>query len=93
MLICTMTWAVKAGQEQEFERIMRLVVPKVREEPGTHAYVCHRATQDPRVFMVYAQYADRAALEAHWAHLRALGLELDAWLDATPVVVCYDQLA
>jgi len=34
MLTFTAKLTVKAGQEQEFERIMRIAVPKVREEPG-----------------------------------------------------------
>ena len=65
---------MKAGLEQEFERIMRIAGPKVREEPGSHAYIFHRSTQDPRVFMFYEAYADQTALEAHRAHLREMGI-------------------
>ena len=51
MLTLTATLTVKAGQEDEFERIMHVVVPKVREEPGNHAYSLHRSAADPRVFL------------------------------------------
>ena len=51
MLTFTATLTVKAGHEEEFERTMRAAVPKVREEPGNHAYVFHRAKDDPRIFM------------------------------------------
>ena len=44
MLTFTAKLTVKAGQEQEFERIMSIVVPKVREEPGNRAYILHRST-------------------------------------------------
>ena len=93
MLTCTATLTVKAGAEQEFERIMRIAVPKVREEPGNHAYIFHRATHDPRVFMFYEEYADQAALEAHRAHLRDMGIDLRALLEGSPTVEFYDKLA
>ena len=76
MLIFTAKLNVKAGQEQEFERIMSIVAPKIREEPGNQTYICHRSMQDPRVFMVYEEYDDQAALEAHRAHLHAMRIDL-----------------
>jgi quinol monooxygenase YgiN len=93
MLTFTAKLTVKAGQEQEFERIMRIAVPKVREEPGNQAYIVHRSMQDPRVFMVYEEYDDQAALEAHRAHLRVMGIDLRAMLDGPPIVEFYERLA
>ena len=93
MLTLTAKLTVKAGHEQEFERIMSIAVPKVREEPGNHAYICHRSMQDPRVFMLYEEYADQAALEAHHAHLREMGIDLRALLDGPPLVEFYEELA
>lgn len=92
MLTFTAKLTVKAGQEAEFERIMRAAVPKVREEPGNHAYVFHRAAQDPRVFMFYEEYADQAALDAHRAHLREMGINLREMLEGTPVLEFYEKL-
>ncbi len=93
MLTFTAKLTVKAESAQEFERIMRIAVPKVREEPGNHAYIFHRSTQDPRVFMFYEEYEDQAALEAHRAHLRAMGIDLRALLDGPPTVEFYEKLA
>ena len=93
MLTFTAKLTVQAGSEQEFERIMRIAVPKVREEPGNHAYIFHRSTQDPRVFMLYEEYDDQAALEAHRAHLRAMDIDLRALLDGPPMLEFYDKLA
>ena len=93
MLTFTTRFTVTAGQEQEFERIMHIVVPKVREEPGNHIYIFHRSTQDPRVFMLYEEYDDQAALEAHRAHLREMGIDLRALLDGPPLVEFYEKLA
>jgi autoinducer 2-degrading protein len=83
---------VKAGQEAEFERIMRAAVPRVREEPGNHAYVFHRSSENPQVFMFYEEYDDQAALDAHRAHLREMGIDLRAMLDGAPSLEFYDKL-
>lgn len=83
---------VKAGQEAEFERIMRAAVPKVREEPGNHAYIFHRAQDNPRVFMFYEAYSDQAALDAHRAHLKDMGIDLRAMLEGSPQLEFYDKL-
>jgi len=93
MLTFTAKLTVQAGSEQEFERIMQIAVPKVREEPGNHAYIFHRSTQDPRVFMFYEEYDDQAALEAHRAHLRDMGIDLRAMLDGAPTLEFYEKLA
>ena len=92
MLTFTAKLTVKAGHEEEFERTMRAAVPKVREEPGNHAYIFHRATDDPRVFMFYEEYDDQAALDAHRAHLKELGIDLRAVLDGAPELTFYDKL-
>ena len=83
---------VKAGQEAEFERIMRAAVPRVREEPGNHAYIFHRAQENPRVFMFYEEYDDQAALDAHRAHLREMGINLREMLDIPPTLEFYEKL-
>jgi quinol monooxygenase YgiN len=93
MLTFTTRFTVKAGQEQDFERILDIIVPKVREEPGNQAYIFHRSMQDSRVFMLYEEYDDQAALEAHRAHLRVMGIDLRALLDGPPLVEFYEKLA
>ena len=93
MLTFTAKLTVKAGHEQELERIMNIAVPKVREEPGNRTYIFHRSTQDLRVFMLYEEYDDQAALEAHRAHLREMGIDLRALLDGPPIVEFYEKLA
>ena len=92
MLTFTATLTVKAGYEYEFERIMRAVVPKVRQEPGNQAYILHRTAQEPRVFMLYEAYDDEAALAAHHAHLRDMGIDMQAMLEGAPVLEFYDTL-
>ena len=45
-----------------------------REEPGCLAYVPHRSTTDPELFLFYETYRDDAAFAAHRAspHLAVL---------------------
>jgi quinol monooxygenase YgiN len=83
---------VKAGQEAEFERIMRAAVPKVREEPGNQTYILHRSQDNPRAFMFYEEYDDQAALDAHRAHLRELGINLREMLEGPPTLEFYEKL-
>ena len=92
MLVFTAKLTVQAGCEDKFERIMRMAVPKVREEPGNHAYILHRSTADPRVFMCYEAYEDEEALSAHRAHLKDMGIDWRALLDGEPVMEFYDKL-
>jgi quinol monooxygenase YgiN len=92
MLTFTAKLTVKAGQEAEFERIMRAAVPRVREEPGNQAYIFHRSKDNPRVFLFYEEYDDQAALDAHRAHLREMGIDLRAMLDGAPALEFYDKL-
>ena len=92
MLTFTATLTVKSGREDEFERIMYVAVPKVREEPGNHAYVLYRSADNPRVFMVYEEYEDAEALASHRAHLKEMGIDLRDLLEGPPVLTFYDKL-
>jgi quinol monooxygenase YgiN len=92
MLTFVAKLTVKAGQEAEFIRIMRAAVPKVREEPGNHAYIFHQSRDNPRLFMLYEEYDDQAALEAHRAHLREMGINLREMLDSPPTLEFYEKL-
>jgi quinol monooxygenase YgiN len=84
---------VKSGREDEFERTMRAAVPKVHAESGNHAYIFHRSSENPRMFMFYEQYTDQAALDAHRAHLKEMGIDLTSFLDGAIVREVYDLLA
>jgi quinol monooxygenase YgiN len=43
--------------------------------------------------MLYEEYDEQAALEAHRAHLREKGIDLRAFLDGPPIVEFYEKLA
>src|SRR5262245_47854310 len=44
---------------------IRLLQQPSREEPGSLTYVGHHSTENPRKFLIYEQYKDQAALDAH----------------------------
>lgn len=54
--------------EDTGDEVARLLVemePLANEEPGCASYVTHRSVDDPRRFMLYEQYLDEAAFQAH----------------------------
>jgi quinol monooxygenase YgiN len=61
----TATWIARPGEEAEVERILRTMVPLTQREPGCVNYIAMRSQDEPREFMLFEQYADDAAFEAH----------------------------
>ena len=65
MLIGTATLKAVQGKGDELEKEFHKLIPKVRKEPGTIAYIVHRALDDPQKFFVYEKYQDKEALNYH----------------------------
>jgi quinol monooxygenase YgiN len=62
---------IQAGKEGDAERALSEMIDYVRaNEPGTRRYVLHRAIGDPTTLLMYEQYADQAALDAHGTSAR-----------------------
>ena len=53
------------GQQDRAEELIRRLGEASRQEPGVVQYIAHRDPEDPRVFLIYEQYRDQAAFEAH----------------------------
>ena len=66
-LTLTATWRAREGEEAEVERILRTMVPLTLQEPGCLTYIALRSDEDPREFLLFEQYQDKAALDAHQA--------------------------
>jgi quinol monooxygenase YgiN len=56
---------VQSGKETEVARLFGPLAEASRREPGCLLYIAHQRSDDPRRFLVYEQYKDEAALEAH----------------------------
>ena len=65
MLILAVHVTIKAGHEEQVLEAFRNLEIETRREPGCIFYVVQRSREDPRRFLVYEQYTDQAALEAH----------------------------
>jgi quinol monooxygenase YgiN len=62
-LVARMT--TREGEEERAEGLIRRLEDASRQEPGVVHYIAHRDPDDPRVFLMYEQYRDKAAFEAH----------------------------
>ena len=58
-------WRAKEGQEERIARILEIMTPLSRQEPGCLFYQAHRSVDDPRLFFLYEQYVDVSGYEAH----------------------------
>jgi quinol monooxygenase YgiN len=57
----------KEGKEEETAATLRELADATRQEPGCELYIPVREAESPRSFLIYEQYVDEAALEAHGA--------------------------
>jgi quinol monooxygenase YgiN len=62
-LVARMT--TREGEEERAEQLVRRLGEASRREPGVIHYIAHRDSEDPRVFLIYEQYRDKAAFEEH----------------------------
>ncbi len=60
-------WTAREGEEENVLAALRQLAEPSRAEPGCLMWQPHRDPENPRVFLVYEQYTDPAALEAHGA--------------------------
>ncbi|OJU80373.1 MAG: antibiotic biosynthesis monooxygenase [Solirubrobacterales bacterium 70-9] len=70
-------WTAKDGEEDAVAAALTNLTEPSRAEPGNLAYVVHRDPEDARRFVIYEQYADEAAYQAHAEseHFRRFGKE------------------
>ena len=66
----------KDGEEARAVEVMRELAEGTRQEPGCEAYVPCRDPEDPRSFLFFESYRDKAAFEEHGAsdHFQRLAL-------------------
>ena len=74
VLVVRMT--AREGEEERAAELIPRLVEGSRGEPGNVHYIAHRDPEDPRVFLMYEQYRDKAAFEEHGAsdHFKQLAL-------------------
>ena len=65
MLILAVHVTILAGHEDEVLEAFRNLESETRREPGCIFYVVQRSRENPLHYLIYEQYTDEAALEAH----------------------------
>jgi quinol monooxygenase YgiN len=63
VLVVRMT--ARDGEQDRVAELIPRLVEATRTEPGNLQYIAHRDPEDPRVFLIYEQYRDKAAFEEH----------------------------
>lgn len=61
----TVTYTVKEGELDAVLAALRPLVQESRREPGCLFYAAHRDAENENRFLLYEQYEDEAALQAH----------------------------
>ena len=74
VLVARMT--AKDGEQDRVAELIPQLVEASSAEPGNVHYIAHRDPEDPRVFLMYEQYRDKAAFEEHGQteHFQTLGV-------------------
>lgn len=60
-------WRAKQGKEDVIAQVIEKMTPLSRQEPGCLYYQAHRTPDDPQMFFLYEQYANKEGYEAHMA--------------------------
>ena len=65
MVALVARYLVRAGREDEVAQALREFAALARAESGCSQYVVHQDPSEPRRILLYEQYLDQRALEAH----------------------------
>src|SRR5689334_7949529 len=67
MYVVIAQWYARAGKDDEIAEVLQTAVRNSRAEPGCVLFMANRSVEDPRRFVMYEQFADKAAFDAHLA--------------------------
>lgn len=67
MLSFTVRMRFNKDDREKIAEVLRHLAIASREEPGCSNYVPHQVDGDPETILIYEQYKDQAALDAHRA--------------------------
>jgi quinol monooxygenase YgiN len=83
----------KAGQERDLAGLLHEVARDSREEPGNRQFECYVDQEDPLNFMLYEEFVDPAAVEAHRARASIASHmgKMKPMLDSPPEVSLWTQ--
>lgn len=67
MIVLVANYYTMEGKDDEVAEVLKKMVAYCNsdQEPGCLLYVVNRSLEDPRRFLLYEQYRDQAAVDAH----------------------------
>jgi quinol monooxygenase YgiN len=65
MYVVAARFVAKDGSGDEVAALLAEMTPHAKAEPGCKAYAINRSVDDPNTFLLYEQYVDAAAFDAH----------------------------
>ncbi len=65
MISFTVRLRFRGEDREEIADILRELTAATRQEPGCVSYIPHTVESEPDTVLIYEQYRDEAALEAH----------------------------
>ena len=65
MVSFTVRMRFEPSEREEIAEILRKLTEGTRKEPGCVSYTAHFVEGEPATVVIYEQFADAAALEAH----------------------------
>jgi quinol monooxygenase YgiN len=65
MYVIIAQWYAKEGKQAEVAALAKSMLPHARSEPGCRLFMVNQAADDPRRFVLYEHFDDRAAFDAH----------------------------
>ena len=75
----------RAGREGDVRRVIEIVLPQTRAEPGCLSAGLFRSVRDPRLFFIHSRWRDEAAFDAHAGLPHTV-----AFLDAVAPLIDHD---
>jgi (4S)-4-hydroxy-5-phosphonooxypentane-2,3-dione isomerase len=67
MYVVVAQWLAKEGKDDEIAAVLKTAVMNSRAEPGCVLFMANRSVENPRKFVLYEQFRDEAAFQAHLA--------------------------
>jgi len=67
MYVVVAQWLAKEGKDDEIASVLKTAVMNSRAEPGCVLFMANRSVENPRRFVLYEQFRDEAAFQAHCA--------------------------
>ena len=94
MIVLMAVLQAAEGRGNDVVEEFKNLVPKVREDPGTIAYVINQAVDNPDKILVYEKYENQEALQYHGQteHFKAFGQATRGMFAGRPEITFYNEV-